>query len=168
MDKPRIYVGTYGKYNSGSIAGAWLNLEDYANREDFLAACQELHKNEYDPEIMFQDYEGFPYVWYSESDIPAELWEWLEHDEHERQIIAAYIEVVGEGADVKSAIDHYHGTFDSVEDYYDHYVETCGVLDQVPDHLRFYFDVKEFGRCELAPSIFEARVDNQSLIFWSE
>ena len=168
MDKPRIYVGTYGKYNSGSIAGAWLNLEDYANRADFLAACKELHKNEYDPEIMFQDYEGFPYVWYSESDIPAELWEWLEHDENERQIIAAYIEVAGDGADVKNAIDHYYGTFDSVEDYYDHYVETCGVLDQVPDHLRFYFDVKEFGRCELNPITFEARVDNQSLIFWSK
>lgn len=25
----RIYVGTYAKYSSGSIKGAWLDLEDY-------------------------------------------------------------------------------------------------------------------------------------------
>ena len=34
----RIYVGTYGKYASGSIAGRWLNLEDYADRDAFLDA----------------------------------------------------------------------------------------------------------------------------------
>ena len=39
----RIYVGTYAKYNAGSIKGAWLDLEDYADRDAFLEACRELH-----------------------------------------------------------------------------------------------------------------------------
>ncbi|MDO8250269.1 MAG: antirestriction protein ArdA [Rhodoferax sp.] len=26
--KPRVYVGTYAKYNEGSIEGGWLDLED--------------------------------------------------------------------------------------------------------------------------------------------
>ncbi|MBQ6977044.1 MAG: antirestriction protein ArdA, partial [Paludibacteraceae bacterium] len=26
----RCYVGTYGKYNGGSLAGGWLDLSDYA------------------------------------------------------------------------------------------------------------------------------------------
>src|SRR5690606_41483633 len=30
-----IYVGTYGKYNAGSIFGKWLNLSDYADKEEF-------------------------------------------------------------------------------------------------------------------------------------
>ena len=57
---PRVYVGTYGKYNNGSIKGAWLNLADYADKDAFYAACAELHKDESDPEFMFQDHEGIP------------------------------------------------------------------------------------------------------------
>ena len=71
----RVYVGTYAKYNSGSIAGRWLNLADYANRAEFLAACRALHKDEHDPEFMFQDYEGVPSWMIGESHIDAEVWD---------------------------------------------------------------------------------------------
>jgi antirestriction protein len=53
----KIYVGTYAKYNNGSIAGAWLDLDDYNDAEDFIDACKELHKDEIDPELMFQDFD---------------------------------------------------------------------------------------------------------------
>ena len=33
--EPAIYVGTYGKYNSGSIEGKWLKLNDYEDIESF-------------------------------------------------------------------------------------------------------------------------------------
>lgn len=56
----RVYVGTYKKYNEGSINGGWLDLADYPKYGDFLAACRRLHKNERDPEFMIQDSEGFP------------------------------------------------------------------------------------------------------------
>jgi antirestriction protein len=56
----RIYVGTYAKYNAGSIKGAWFDLEDYSDRDAFLKACRELHKNEQDPEFMFQSFQDFP------------------------------------------------------------------------------------------------------------
>ena len=29
----RVYVGTYEKYNNGSIAGAWIDLEDHDERK---------------------------------------------------------------------------------------------------------------------------------------
>ena len=45
-----IYVGTNAKYNNGSIAGAWLDLSDYADREDFLTAARAVHADEADPE----------------------------------------------------------------------------------------------------------------------
>jgi len=32
-----VYVGTYAKYNQGSIAGAWLNLEDYSDKDTFIS-----------------------------------------------------------------------------------------------------------------------------------
>lgn len=53
----KIYVGTYNKYNKGSIAGAWLALNDYNDAEDFIDACYALHKDEIDPELMFQDFD---------------------------------------------------------------------------------------------------------------
>lgn len=56
----RVYVGTYGKYNSGSLAGAWINLDDCATYSDFLTKCAAAHKDERDPEFMIQDAEGFP------------------------------------------------------------------------------------------------------------
>lgn len=69
----RVYVGTYKKYNEGSLNGGWLNLNDYSNYSDFLKACKQLHKNERDPEFMIQDSEGFPdgldcMEWLSEQD----------------------------------------------------------------------------------------------------
>ena len=70
----RVYVGTYGSYNSGSLFGAWLNLDEYKNKDEFYAACRELHKRETDPEFMFQDYEGVPSWMIGESWIDPELW----------------------------------------------------------------------------------------------
>ena len=58
--EPMIYVGTYEKYNNGSIAGKWLKLNDYENINDFYNACKELHNDEHDTELMFQDWEYIP------------------------------------------------------------------------------------------------------------
>ncbi len=52
----KIYVGTYHKYNNGSIAGAWIDLENLSE-EEFYSKCKELHKDETDPEFMYQDFE---------------------------------------------------------------------------------------------------------------
>ena len=49
--EPRIYVGTYAKYNDGSIAGKWLDLNDYEDINAFYKACKKLHKDESDPEL---------------------------------------------------------------------------------------------------------------------
>lgn len=75
----KLYVGTYAKYNSGSLFGSWLDLDKYANAEEFEAACRRLHSDERDPEFMFQDVEIDPGCdWqeglYSESSISREYW----------------------------------------------------------------------------------------------
>lgn len=56
----KVYVGTYKKYNNGSLKGAWLDLSDYGDYDAFLAACKKLHKDEKDPEFLIEDSEGFP------------------------------------------------------------------------------------------------------------
>lgn len=56
----KVYVGTYAKYNNGSIAGKWINLEKFKSYDEFVEECRKVHKNERDPEFMIQDYDDFP------------------------------------------------------------------------------------------------------------
>ena len=127
----RIYVGTYAKYNSGSIAGKWLDLEDCSSREEFLTACAEVHKDEKDPEFMFQDFEGFPESYYSESHIPDELFEFLALDDDERQVVAMYAECSGlsfRDFTPEDARDAFHGKADSVAEFAERLAEECGEI----------------------------------------
>ena len=60
MSNPRVYVGTWAKYNRGSIAGGWLALNECKDYQAFLRKCKALHRSERDPEFMIQDTEDFP------------------------------------------------------------------------------------------------------------
>lgn len=40
LSEARVYVGTYNKYNNGSLFGKWLDLSDYSDKDEFLEACR--------------------------------------------------------------------------------------------------------------------------------
>jgi antirestriction protein len=163
---PRIYVGTYAKYNSGSIKGAWLNLEDYADRDAFLEACAELHKDEDDPEFMFQDYEGFPKSLYSESSVSYELWDWLDLDEDDRELLAVYQDNVDSDGDISQARDAFMGKADTKADWAAQWLEDTGGLEDVPEHLKNYIDYESYARdAELGGDVTFVRHDGELWIF---
>ncbi len=118
MFTPKLYVGTYQKYNAGSIQGAWLSLSDYDNAEQFYKACAELHKDEDDCELMFQDFEGFPEDMYSESGGVEELYELIDfiNNSHlDAEIVLAAISI---GISLDDDIeDAYAGSYDSDQDF---------------------------------------------------
>jgi antirestriction protein len=146
----QVYVGTYAKYNNGSIEGAWVDLEGH-DEESFYEACRELHKDEADPEFMFQDFEGFPREFYGESSLSENLWHWLEMDEDERELVGAFTDCFGFSGSMdyaellEKANDAYMGQFGSDEDFADDYIESTGMLDGVPDSLKAYFDTSRFA-----------------------
>lgn len=39
---PKLYVGTYKKYNEGSLFGEWLTLTDYSDADDFFQKIYDL------------------------------------------------------------------------------------------------------------------------------
>jgi antirestriction protein len=80
----RVYVGTFGKYNSGSLYGKWLNIKDYKTVDDFYKACEQLHSNEYDPEFMFQDWEYIPNSFIGGGWIDPKLFELIHHPNMEQ------------------------------------------------------------------------------------
>lgn len=148
----RIYVGTYAKYSEGSIAkapraeGAWLDLEDYADAEEFAEACKALHADEEDPELMFHDYDGFPEDYYSESSLDAAIWDWLELDEDDREMLSAYRDAVDSTGTIEQARDAYMGKADSEADYAKQYADDTRMLEYMPEHLRWYFDFERLAR----------------------
>ena len=36
LSEVKVYVGTYAKYNNGSLSGAWLDLSDYSDKGRIL------------------------------------------------------------------------------------------------------------------------------------
>lgn len=142
----RIYVGTYAKYNDGNLFGKWLDLEDYSDRDDFYKACAELHSDEEDPEFMFQDWEGIPDDMISECSVDAECWELVEaYDEFGEDAVKAYIYCFGEWRE-NDFRDRYRGKYDSWEDFAEQLVDELGYLDEIPEHLRYYFDYEKYAR----------------------
>jgi antirestriction protein len=133
-----VYVGTYQKYNNGSIGGAWVDLTKFSNEEEFLDHCKALHKDEEDPELMYQDFEEFPKRYYSESYINSDLWEWLALDNNEKDILEAYLECFGYDGTIEDAMDAYQGQYDSDIDFTMELLESCG---DIPKDLPSYVHI---------------------------
>ena len=90
-----VYVGTYAKYNGGSVAGDWLDLDDYASYGSFVEACKKLHADEEDPELMFQDWETSWTREISETGVSSSLWD-LPEDDHECMLLFAAYKATGD------------------------------------------------------------------------
>jgi antirestriction protein len=142
----QVYVGTYSKYNDGNLAGAWLSLDKHNTEKEFYSAARALHKNEADPELMFQDYEGtFPKEFYGESYFDERLWDWLLLSDDEKDTIAAWMDCNGGTDSIEYILDCCVGTAGSWEEYVDEYIDSTGMLEGVPDYLVRYFDLEAFG-----------------------
>lgn len=165
----RLYVGTYAKYNNGSLKGAWLDLEDYTDREAFLEACAKLHADEADPELMFQDFEGFPRSYYSESSAPPdELWAWLDLDDDDKELLAAYQDGVRDDGTIEDAREAFMGKTTSESDWAAEWLEETGSLNEVPEHLRNYIDFEAYARdARLGGDVCFVRVDGGDLYVFS-
>ncbi len=150
----RVYVGTYAKYNNGLLSGAWLNLSDYSDKEEFYEACRELHKDEEDAEYMFQDWENIPDGLISESWVSENLFGLISEldnlSETEQTAFFVWCENEGYNLDtkddwelVRNFQDEYQGEYDNKKDFAYHIVEGCYDL---PDFAETYFDYEKFAR----------------------
>lgn len=129
---PAVYVGTYHKYNCGSIFGKWFDLTEFDGREDFYEACQALHADEWDAEFMFQDWEGIPSQFVSECSIDWDFIAAYKRAEEEGREAAfiAWAEYTGE-CDYDAFDDAYRGEAESEEDFAREMVEDNGLLNEV-------------------------------------
>ena len=155
----KIYVGTYSKYNAGSLFGQWIDLTKYSDKETFIEACQFLHNDEPDPELMFQDYEGIlhdmPKCWISESHISEEIFEFLEHfsdDEEKGKAFLNWVSFSGYSGDFHYLLSNfeeaYQGEFDSERAFAEHLADEMGwyaAMKKVGIN-ECYFDEESYAR----------------------
>jgi antirestriction protein len=152
LNQAQIYVGTYAKYNNGSIAGGWLDLSDYSNKDEFLQACAELHPDEADPEYMYQDWENIPDSLISESWVSEKLFSLISRieDINNMEAFTTFVEWRGYNLDtedidgiISDFEDSFCGEYSSEEEYAYDVVEEYYDL---PDFAKTYFDYEAFAR----------------------
>jgi antirestriction protein len=125
----------------------WIDLTTFDDYDEFIEFCYDLHADEEDPELMFQDYENFPRELYSESCF----------DEDEFDTIIKYASFADRDAvdafltcysadELDKFDDAYQGEFDSEEDFARHIVDECYDLDKMLGNLSYYFDYDAFAR----------------------
>tara|TARA_R110000868_G_scaffold93190_1_gene258035 strand:- start:1205 stop:1729 length:525 start_codon:yes stop_codon:yes gene_type:complete len=145
-----IYVGTYAKYNEGSLKGQWLRIPDYADYPELQNAMYELHNDEDDPEFMIQDFEGdaiFELLsLVSESHISESVFDIidsLENCNYALQVLESYIYCFGNYSEnieelVEAIEESYQGQYNSDVCFTQTLLEDCG---DIPTNLPHYIHI---------------------------
>ena len=146
--EPSVYVGTYGKYNEGSLCGLRIDLSSFSDYDEFIDFCNAIHADEEDPELMAQDYEAFPRQWYNEGFMSEEDFDHIQEytelcDKYDVDAVDDYMEFADELDNFEEA---YCGEWDSEEDFARHIVDECYDLERTMGDLSRYFDYEAFGR----------------------
>ena len=132
----KIYVGTYNKYNNGSIAGGWLTLSDYNDAEQFIDACKELHKDEIDPELMFQDFDDIHKNYCNECIDMQEVYYYANAcNDGDKDIIDAGLDCE---IPLDSILDAYQGRYDNDSDFAYDMADQCGYLNDISEQWPFF------------------------------
>ena len=150
MANLQVYVGTYNKYNEGSIFGKWIDLSNYSDLSDFYKDIRELHKDEEDPEFMFQDYEASELITslglVSECHISSNIFEILEaieNSDYAEEVIEAYLDCMGfNDEEINEVIEKvgeaYSGEFENDIEFTQNLLEGCG---DIPENLPSYIHI---------------------------
>ena len=145
---PAVYVGTYYKYNCGSLYGMWVDLTSFLDYDDFMEFCHLLHIDEEDPEFMYQDYENFSSEWYSESCFDEvtfdKILEYGNMDEEDRNMFDAFTDNYGEGYTIEDVRERFKGKWDSEEEFAEQLLDDS--YPDIPEFARRYFDIEQFTR----------------------
>ena len=138
-----VYVGTYSKYNNGNLAGEWIDITDFLDWEEFVEYCKNIHSDEDEPELMYQDFENFP----NGIELCEDTFELLQkYANHEnKDALDAFIKIHGY-LNFDEFDEKYQGEFNSKEDFARHLVNECYDIERTMGNLSYYFDYNAFAR----------------------
>ena len=144
---PRIYVACLAAYNNGQLHGAWIDADQSADAiHDEIRAMLAASPIPGAEEWAIHDYEDFGGIQlseYEDIDRVAEIAALLvEHGE----AFGVWADYYGNAVSAEEFRDAYRGEYDSEEAYAEEYIGDTGMLDSIPENLRYYFDYERFAR----------------------
>jgi len=153
-DTPRAWVGCLGCYNEGELNGKWLDAEAAADlwaaeltHED--GTCVECGAEEF----TVMDHENLHGATALGEMNVAEFIERAELataiNEHDNvDALRAFLDYEnrsGDAQDIEAFEDRFMGQYDSYEAWAEEYLEESGLLEQVPEALRYYIDTRAYA-----------------------
>ena len=149
--KISAYVTNLGKYNEGELVGAWVDFP--ASDEEIAEVLARIEIGPDYEEYFITDYETDITIdglgEYTSIDELNEIAEKLDAlDDYTAEIVEA---LLGDGYDLDAAIDAaddciYYDGCSNMADVAERYADETGLLDSIPDNLRYYFDFEALGR----------------------
>ena len=146
----KAYVTNLGLYNEGILCGEWVTFP--ITEEEQEALFDRIKIDEEHEEIFITDYEtdiGIKIGEYTSIERLNEIAEQLDDlDDYKFEIVSA---LVGNGYELEDAINKvddcriYYECY-SMTDVAEQYADEVGLLDSIPENLRYYFDFEAFGR----------------------
>lgn len=135
----------------------WIDPRSFNSYDDFIEFCQSIHADEKDPELMAQDYEGYPCQWYNKGFMSKyDFYHILEYsdmcDKHGQEAVDDYMEFHDELDNFEviakrlACQEPYCGEWDSEEYFARHIISECYNLESEMGDLARYFDYEAFGR----------------------
>lgn len=146
-----IFLTNLGKYNEGYLIGEWVTLP--VDDDKLEAVKKRIGINERYEEWFITDYEtnidGMKIDEYSNINELNEIAEMLEElNETDKEIIEVLIfegYSINEALEKKDDVMVFYNCYD-MEDVAIRHCEECGILNETPEHLRYYFDYEALGR----------------------
>lgn len=187
----RLWVTTHGLYASGRLVGRWFELGDDEDRsilESTEELIAELIRIAADGEAVIAahvigdeplvcDREGFPAECLTGESLPDALaWDAL-LTEHDEDTIAAILVAHGSAYYTPELLAEKLRTGDiplivwgrDQDDCADQFCEEFGILDEIPENLRYYFDCEAYVRdLILNGEATFAEVGGRTALVWGE
>lgn len=121
-------------------------------------------------EWAIHDYEGFENITLSENEGLEEVCALAEAIDEHGEAFAAFWNYQASGVSIEDAVNSfqeaYQGTFVTLEEWAEDYAEDTGLLDSMPESLRYYFDFERFARdCSINGDIVEMSVSDGVAVF---
>lgn len=178
--EPQAYVSTYSLYNNGYLSGRWFAASELYDGEAVMAEIRRLAVKDGIPEseldkvvgdeIMVQDTDGYPFDIRTDNiEELAEIGKAVEDDDD--LILRIALLEASHGTDgmgyaeiIEAARDLCWTEGRDIEDCAAELCEDMGVLDEIPEHLRNYFDYASYARDLCYEGWTEVRIDGTTYL----
>lgn len=172
---PRAYVACLASYNASMLHGAWIDLDGTEDIEDAIENIMMTSPIRDAEEWALHDHENCGRL--SEMTELSELMSIADaYEECERRNIdwdafLAFCDHVGEDpteGQITKFEDSFAGSDTSLETWCERFLDDNGLLENLCEHLRLYFNFQAYARDMEVNEVFTVEHNHDVLVFWRQ